>query len=229
MTYPPPPQQPSSSPSSYGVISTGRTRRPGRLLLVLALFVGVLGLGLGAASAVTFLRATVGLVNSDLRVEYGGTGTVLQFDRTGEYVAYHDREDGYPDEPGGRFILTVAKESGGIVEVHDPRPGAMSYDIAGHHGEAVSTFRVDTPGRYRVWAWTSHIPGGTMVFGPGSMSWLPLLGATAAAFAVALLLFVGWRSRRRRPPTGAGVFPQPGQSGAYLHPDLFPPPGPRPR
>ena len=222
MSYQQPPQQP------YGMVDTGPARRPARTLLVLALISGVLALGLGVAGGITLFRSVVGLADDFQRVDYSEDGSVVTFDRIGTYIAYHERTSD-AESFSGRFRLSIVGEDGEPVEI-EQYAGTMTYSAPGHHGTAVFTFRIDTPGRYAVMATTDlDDSGATMVFGQGVFAGigtgLLLIGGAAVAFAAALiLLIVGLVKRRKRPP----VHPPPGYyppAGYQPPPGYHPPPG----
>jgi len=206
MTHPTPPP--------YGLTGPGAARRPGSTLLVLAIVCGVLALGLGVAGGITLVRSAVGLAADFERVDYSEDGSVVGFDRTGEYVAYHE-STGDPGSSRGTFRLSVVSEDGTPVRI-ERYAGSMSYDVPGRHGTAVFTFRIDNPGRYTVRATTDlDDPGMRMAFGRGLLTGigtgLLLIGGAATAFAAALiLLIVGLVRRSRRPPP-----PPPGYHPPY--------------
>lgn len=205
-----PPRQP------YGVVDPRPARRPGRTLLVLAIVCGVLAMGLGVTGGITLVRSAVGLAKDFQRVDYSEDGSTVGFDRVGEYVAYHESTSD-TESVGGRFRLSIVGEDGTPVRI-ERYAGTMNYSVPGHHGTAVFTFRIDSPGRYEVRATTDlDDAGATMAFGRGVFTGigtgLLIVGGAAIAFAAALILLIVGLVKRAKPPL------------AYRQASYYPPPG----
>jgi hypothetical protein len=104
------------------------------------------GVGVAALLVVTGVVGFVNRIDDFQRVPLGRQGTVV-FEGTGGYTLYYEQrfssEGRIPD-----FDVALVPEDG-----EDPVPMSeygsdVTYDVGGHHGRALYSFRISDPGRY---------------------------------------------------------------------------------
>jgi hypothetical protein len=103
-------------------------------------------------------------VNGFERVPANGGGEIT-LARDGGYTIYYESSSGnvVEDLPGGQVAL-VPVGGGEPVELAD-YGGRLTYDFAGHAGQALFTFEIDRPGRYVVES--TFAARGDLAVGPG--------------------------------------------------------------
>ncbi len=133
------------------VADSGRGAMPGRWRYAAAVVLLLAGL----ASAGWLLWTRLAEIEAGLvRTAVPGS-IVLTLDKPGDYTIFHERRsliDGklyIADNITGLRIGVTAEATGAALAV-EPVRGSESYSFDGHDGEAVLTFAVKQPGRYRL-------------------------------------------------------------------------------
>lgn len=104
------------------------------------------GVGVAAFLLVNGVVGFVNRVDDFQRVPIGRQSTVV-FERTGGYTLYHEQ----PFSSDGRIpafdVELVSEEPGEPVALSE-YGSRVTYDVGGHHGRALYSFRIAEPGRY---------------------------------------------------------------------------------
>jgi hypothetical protein len=169
----------------------------------------------GAAVAASVLWLTVGLflelltltrdVQQFQRVPIPGQAEV-SFTAPGSYTLYFEAPGPAEDLTGGSFNVSLrsVNASGGKAVPIRPNDGVETYNIAGHSGRAVATFRIDTPGRFLLSAdnLQPQVDQANVAVGRGTDESPVLLRTTPAVLVVSLggvVLAAVVAVRRNRP------------------------------
>jgi hypothetical protein len=173
------------------------------------------GLAAGAVWGVLGFRSLSNRVDQFQRLPVDGGGDVT-LTAPGPYTVYYEGP-GAGDEGAlvpCFHISLVAFEGGKVVELSD-YGGSLTYNVGGHSGRAVATFRVEEPGRYTLRT-SSLDRGGLLAVGRGVGKRLvtTVAGALALAVlgigfgaAVLIITAVRRRARRRHPLPGGPAQP----------------------
>ena len=98
------------------------------------------------------------------RVPVDGEPRPVTLLRTGSYTAYYEPRIGSVSESAPAVEAEVVGPDGQPVTL-SPYDGDLTYDMGGHHGRAVFTFRIDDPGPYELRA--SSSVAGELALGRG--------------------------------------------------------------
>lgn len=188
--------KPASAPSKRGY--------------VIAAILAVLGLTFGGGGLLVGLNQVSDKVDGFQRIDVPGSGAV-RFTAPGEFTVYYEATGTTADGgvnvslPPVQILLTGG-EGGEPVRLSEYE-GSLNYDVGGHEGFAVATFRIDTPGTYVLAGDATIAPGiAQLAVGHGLggdlvqtiLPGLVLFLAFLAAAIVAIVTFVRRRRARRR-------------------------------
>ena len=115
------------------------------------------------------------------RVPADGEPRQVDLSRTGSYTAYYEPASGSVDESGPAVDAEVVGPDGRNVALK-PYVTKLTYDLGGHHGRAVFTFRADATGTYEVRS--SSASEGELAIGRGVGR--KLVGSIVGGFAIGL-------------------------------------------
>lgn len=173
----------------------------------------VAGVAVAAFLAVNGVLGFLDRIDDFQRVPLGRQGTVA-FERPGGYTLYYEQpfsSDGFV--PG--FDVELRRAEGGdpvdLSEYHS----RVTYDVRGHHGRALYSFRITEPGRYVLRAGSSGgregaATGEQVAVGRGlgrglalrivTAALVGLLGLAGGAVVIIVTAVKRHAARTRRPP-----------------------------
>jgi hypothetical protein len=172
--------------------------------------IGVIAVASIVAAAL-YAMPRLDTVGSDMiRVVVPGNA-VLELDKPGDYVVYHEKHstvDGryYASDRVEGLRVRLTTDTGAEVPVGEPKYSA-TYSIGNRSGTSIYSFTVDRPGRYRL---VASLEGGrtepkaVLAIGQGTVWGIfrLVLGTLAIAFggigvAAVLLFVVLWRRSKK--------------------------------
>lgn len=175
------------------------------------------------------------------RVPLPGQGEVI-FTEAGDYVLYYEEIGSTGDGSFGVSVDTAGGPGGipssfrarivptddrGKVQITDFE-GRLTYNLAGHAGQAVGSFRIDDPGRYRLQTWLEDGRPATVALGRGlggaivTMIVIPLVGAAILVPAGAGVAVSAGIERSRAQRTSAARSEMAGHLDAPGIPPIWP-------
>lgn len=179
-----------------------RKVRPGRIWYLATLAVLVAGIAWLAYG----LASVAGTIDNLQRVSLPGGGTV-NLTHGGGYTIYYEG----PGADSGSiapFHINVAPASPGAAVASLTRYGSVvTYDIGSHHGRAVLSLQVTSPGKFTVTVTGTPSAGADLAFG-GSLgsgivgSLLPAIPLMILGFLGTLTLFIVRLARKRSLQSG---------------------------
>ena len=113
------------------------------------------------------------------RVPVDGEPRRVNLLRTGSYTAYYEPPFGDGSGSDVSINAQLTRPEGGSVPL-SRYDGDLTYDIGGHSGRAVFTFRIDQPGTYHLQSSSSE--GGELALGTGVGR--RLVSSIVGAFAI---------------------------------------------
>jgi hypothetical protein len=189
---------------------------------------GIVGAAVLWVTGVTGLSDTI---DGFTRVDVPGSGEVT-IDEPGGYSIYHEYGDAANGGFPGPVVVHVSDPSGNEVVLR-PYSGTVTYDMGGHEGVGIYTFRAERSGTYEVT--TDGAPESTIAVGRGIGRRLVrsivggfVVGGIGVVAGIVLAAVTGVRrGRSRRLLTAARLGPPGGWGGPPGAPGAWggPPPG----
>jgi hypothetical protein len=145
-----------------------------------------------------------------MQVEVPGSAD-LDLEEPGEYTIFYENQTYFngkfysTDEQIPSLQINVSEIATGSYLKTYPSPGSFTYDFGSRSGRAITSFKVDRPGNYRINASYSEGPGPDVVLAVGKgivegifSSILTSLAALLGSIAVAAIISFVTYTRRKK-------------------------------